>query len=241
MFTESELIRYKRQIEISFWDIKCQEKLKNSSVFVAGAGGLGNPVLYYIAAAGIGTIIVCDIDIVELSNLNRQILYNSSDIGNNKSETAVKKISMLNNNINVKYINSKAGWDTGDEIKNCDVIVDCLDNFESRHILNEISVQNNIPMVHGAVTEYYGQITFLQPNETPCLACFLPQDIKNELKGIVGAMAGIIGSIQAMEVIKYITDTGDLLKNKLMYIDVRSMNITTINIHKNSECKICST
>jgi adenylyltransferase/sulfurtransferase len=240
MFTENELTRYNRQIEISFWDIACQEKLKNSSVFVAGAGGLGSPVLYYLAAAGIGTIKVCDMDVVSLSNLNRQFLYNSEDIGNVKSETAAKKISMLNNNINIKHINSKAGWDTLDEIKTCNIIVDCLDNFESRHILNEISVQYKIPMLHGGVTEYYGQITFLQPGQTPCLACFIPQDVKNEVKGIVGAMAGIVGSFQAMEVIKYITDTGDLLKNKLMYIDLRSMNISIINIHKNTKCKICS-
>ena len=240
MFTETELIRYNRQMDISFWDRSCQEKLKNSSVFVAGAGGLGSPVLYYLAAAGVGTIKVCDIDEVSLSNLNRQILYNSEDIGKLKSETAAKKISALNNNINIKHINAKAGWDTLDEIKTCNIIVDCLDNFESRHILNEISLQCKIPMVHGGVTEYYGQITFLQPDETPCLACFIPQDAKSETKGIVGAMAGIIGSIQAMEVIKYITDTGDLLKNKFMYIDARSMDITTINMHKNPECKICS-
>ncbi|MCL2154147.1 MAG: HesA/MoeB/ThiF family protein [Leptospirales bacterium] len=241
MFTENELVRYKRQMEISFWDITCQEKLKSSSVFVAGAGGLGSPVLYYLSSAGIGTIKVCDIDVVDLSNLNRQILYSAEDIGNLKSETAAKKISMLNNNINIKHINAKAGWDTLDEIKTCNIIVDCLDNFESRHILNEISVQNKIPMVHGGVTEYYGQMTFLHPDETPCLACFIPQNIKKEVKGIVGAMAGIVGSMQAMEVIKYLTGTGDLLKNRLMYIDARSMDITTINIHKNPKCKICST
>ena len=240
MLTEIELIRYNRQLEISFWDRSCQEKLKNSSVFVAGAGGLGSPVLYYLAAAGIGAITVCDMDVVDLSNLNRQILYSSDDIGNCKSEAASKKISVLNNNVNVKHINSKAGWDTLDEIKSCNIIVDCLDNFESRHILNEISVQNNIPMVHGAVTEYYGQAAFLQPGETPCLACFISQDLKDSVNGVVGAMAGIVGSIQAMEVIKYITGTGDLLKNKLMYIDARSMNITAINIHKNPQCKICS-
>jgi len=239
MFTEAELIRYNRQMEISFWDRSCQEKLKNSSVFVAGAGGLGSPVLYYLAGAGVGTIKVCDIDEVSLSNLNRQILYNSEDIGNLKSETAAKKISALNNNINIKHINAKAGWDTLDEIKSCNIIVDCLDNFESRHILNEISVQYNIPMVHGGVAEYYGQITFLHPGETPCLACFISQDTKNDVKGIVGAIAGITGSIQAMEAIKYITDTGDLLKNRLMYIDARSMTVTVINIQKNLKCKVC--
>ena len=201
---------------------------------------MGSPVILYLAAAGIGTIKVCDPDAVELSNLNRQILYNSGDIGSLKSETAAKKISMLNNNINVKHINAKAGWDILDEIKSCNIIADCLDNFESRHILNEISVQNNIPMVHGGVAEYYGQITFLHPGSTPCLACFIPPNAKSEANGIVGAMTGIVGSIQAMEIIKYITDTGDLLKNRLMYIDARSMNITAINIDKNPKCKICS-
>lgn len=240
MLTDNELIRYKRQLEVSGWDISTQQKLKDSSVFVAGAGGLGSPVLYYLAAAGVGHIKICDRDKVELSNLNRQILYNTADEGMWKAQTASGKITLLNNTLKITYFNSEAGTALLDEIKECSIIIDCLDNFESRHALNRISLQTGIPMMHAGVSEYYGQMTFLQPGETPCLACFIPETIKKETKGIVGAMAGIIGSMQALEVIKYLTGTGDLLKNRLLYIDGRSMNFNSISIKKNPECKVCS-
>jgi len=240
MLTDNELTRYKRQLGISDWDSSTQTKLKDSTVFVAGAGGLGSPVLYYLAAAGIGHIKICDRDKVELSNLNRQILYGTSDEGMWKAETASSRISLLNDSIKITCFNKDAGWELLDEIKECNIIIDCLDNFESRHVLNRISLQTGIPMMHAGVSEYYGQMTFLQPGETPCLACFIPENIKKETKGIIGAMAGIIGSMQAIEVIKYLTGNGDLLKNRLLYIDGKSMNFTTINMKKNTECKVCS-
>ena len=240
MLTENELIRYKRQLEVSGWDKSTQEKLKSAAIFVAGAGGLGSPVLYYLAAAGVGHIKICDRDKVDLSNLNRQILYNTADTDNWKAETAAEKISQLNDGIKITYFNSEAGWSLLDEIKECCIIVDCLDNFESRHILNRISLQTGIPMMHAGVSEYYGQMTFLQPGETPCLACFIPESIKKETKGIVGAMAGIVGSMQAIEVIKFLTDTGDILKNRLLHIDGKLMNITTLTIKRNPDCKVCS-
>ncbi len=240
MLSEIELTRYKRQLEMPGWDISIQEKLKNASVFVAGAGGLGSPVLYYLAAAGVGHIKICDRDKVELSNLNRQILYSAADTDMWKAETASRKISSLNDSIKITSFNTDAGWNLLDVIKECDIIIDCFDNFESRHILNRISLQTGIPMMHAGVSEYYGQMTFLQPGETPCLACFIPENIKKETRGIVGAMAGIVGSMQAMEVVKYLTGSGDLLKNRLLHIDGKAMNITTINMKKNPECKVCS-
>jgi len=240
MITDSELNRYKRQLEISGWDISTQEKLKEATVFVAGAGGLGSPVLYYLASAGVGHIKICDNDRVELSNLNRQILYNTDDTGNWKAEAASKKISLLNDTITITRFNTMAGWDLLDEIKKCDIIIDCLDNFKSRHILNRISLQTGIPMMHAGVSEYYGQMTFLHPGQTLCLACFVPEKIKHEPKGIIGAMAGIVGSMQALEVINFLTGTGDLLKNKILYIDGKTMNITTISMKKNPECRVCS-
>ena len=240
MLSENEINRYKRQLQISNWDSSSQEKLKTSTVFVAGAGGLGSPVLYYLAAAGVGHIKICDRDRIDLSNLNRQILYGTSDTGKWKAETAASKIYSINDNIKITHFNADAGWELLDEISECKIIVDCFDNFESRHILNRISLQTGIPMIHAGVSEYYGQMTFLMPGETPCLACFIPENIKKETMGIVGAMAGIVGSMQALEVIKYLTDTGDLLKNRLLYIDGKTMNTTLINMKKNTECKVCS-
>lgn len=240
MLTQFETERYSRQIKISGWDVSTQEKLKASSVFVAGAGGLGSPVIYYLAAAGVGCIKICDNDKIEISNLNRQILYTPADTGKWKAETASEKISSFNNSVTVKYFPENLSMYHIDEVKGCDLILDCLDNFESRHLLNRISLQTDIPMIHTGVSEYYAQITFLQPGETPCLACFIPENLKKENNGITGAMAGIAGSIQALEAIKYLTGTGDLLKNRILYIDGKSMNFTTINISKNPQCKICS-
>lgn len=240
MLTEKELIRYKRQLDISSWDISTQQRLKDSSVFVAGSGGLGSPVLYYLAAAGVGQIIICDKDNVDLSNLNRQILYSNSDIGMSKAERASEKIKILNDDLKVTYYNGNAGWELIEQIRKCDLIVDCVDNFETRHILNRISLKTGIPMVHAGVSEYYGQMTFIQPGETICLACIIPEKIKSETKGIVGAMAGIVGSMQALEVIKYLTGKGDILKNRLLFIDGKSMSINTISVKKNPECKVCS-
>lgn len=240
MFNENELERYKRQIEIPGWDISTQEKLKNATVFVAGAGGLGSPVLYYLAAAGVGNIKICDRDKVELSNLNRQILYNISDAGMFKAEIASSRISQLNDSLIITCFNTEAGWDLYEEIKKCDIIIDCLDNFTSRHILNRISLESGIPMMHSGVSEYYAQMTLLKPGETPCLSCFIPETIRIEPKGIIGAMAGIAGSMQALEVIKYITGTGDILKNRMLHIDGKSMSITSVSIHRNPDCKVCS-
>lgn len=239
MLNENELKRYKRQMEIPGWDISTQERLKNSTVFVAGAGGLGSPVLYYLAAAGIGHIKVCDRDKIELSNLNRQILYKTSDTGMFKAETASERAADLNDSVRVTFFNSEAGMQMYNEIRDCDIIVDCLDNFSSRHILNRISLETGIPMMHAGVSEYYAQMTFLQPGVTPCLACFIPEEINITPGGITGAMAGIAGSMQALEVIKYLTGSGDILKNRLLHIDGRSMEITSIAIRKNPECKVC--
>jgi adenylyltransferase/sulfurtransferase len=240
MLTGYETERYSRQIRIPGWGAASQEMLRESSVFVAGAGGLGCPVIYYLAAAGVGRIIICDNDKIETSNLNRQILYAPSDSGKWKAETAAEKISYFNDNVNVKWFSDNLGMQHIDEIRKCNLIIDCLDNFDARHLLNRMSILTGIPMVHAGVSEYYAQMTFLHPGQTACLACFIPENMKKETAGITGAMAGIAGSVQALEALKYLTGTGDLLKNRILYIDGKTMGFTIINISKNPECKICS-
>ncbi len=240
MLTDSELIRYKRQLNIPGWDEDTQERLKKSSVFVAGAGGLGSPVLYYLAAAGVGHITICDRDRIEESNLNRQILYKSEDIGGFKAETASVRLSALNNTISISHVNSDIGSLEYSIISKCSLIIDCFDNFESRHILNRISLHNRVPMIHAGVSEFYGQVTFIQPGETPCLACFIPDYTPSATGGILGCVAGVIGSIQAVEAIKYLTGTGGLLKNRLLHIDLKTMSFAETRIKKNPECKICN-
>ncbi|HPS59226.1 MAG TPA: HesA/MoeB/ThiF family protein [Spirochaetota bacterium] len=239
MLTNDELERYSRHFLIEGWDQACQLKLKNSTVFIAGAGGLGSPVSLYLAAAGVGRLIICDMDKVELSNLNRQILYTVDDLNLSKAERAGHRLNSLNPSTEIITLNKKIE-DAVDAIKGADLILDCLDSFTSRLFLNSVSFKNRIPMVHAGVSGYYGQLTFIIPGTTPCLNCFISENTPQSSKGITGAMAGITGSMQAIEALKFLTGTGDLLAGKLLYIDCMTMRFNTMNMAKNPGCKTCS-
>ena len=241
MLSKAEIIRYNRQLLINGWGNEAQERLKQSTVFVAGVGGLGSPLLYYLAVAGIGTLKICDFDKIDLSNLNRQILHTENEIGILKVDSAYNTLINANPNITIIKVNEKLGEkNTPKIVGDADIIVDCLDNFYTRQILNETSVKKSIPMIHAGVSGFIGQITFIHPPDTPCLACFFPDKAKKEITPIVGATAGILGSLQALEVIKYLTGIGENLKNKLLFWDGLEMNFKTIKLQKNCNCKICS-
>lgn len=235
-----ERLIYDRQIGVPGWGASAQKRLKESTVFVAGAGGLGSPALFYLAAAGVGNLIVCDSDIVNTTNLNRQILHSFDKVGTDKAESARKTLAGLNPFVHITHIKKKINSDNAEQlINNADIIIDCLDNFKTRNVLNVVSVKKKIPMVHAGVSEMRGQITFLQPPETPCLACFLPWKDKKEKNNIVGAVAGVMGSLQALEAIKYLTGIGEPLKNRLLFWDGKSMAFEIIGIKKNSRCRVC--
>ncbi|MCU0847289.1 MAG: HesA/MoeB/ThiF family protein [Spirochaetes bacterium] len=230
---------YKKQLGINGWGKQIQDKIKETSVFIAGAGGLGSPVSLYLAAAGIGKLIICDNDRVEHSNLNRQILHGFNDIKRFKTDSASDRLKELNPYIEIKLYNEKITTNNSiNLVSGADIIVDCLDNFHTRFIINEVSVKKRIPMVHAGVAEMNGQVTFICPPETACLECFMPKKSKRGFS-IVGATAGIIGSIQAMEVIKYITGTGVNLKNRLLIFDGKNNRFESINLFRNPNCKIC--
>ncbi len=164
--------RYFRQLILPEFGEKGQAKLKKSSVLIAGAGGLGSPAALYLAAAGVGRLIICDHDHVELSNLNRQILHGTSDIGNDKSESAKQSLSELNSEILVESHSLTLDQKSIRELATgVDLILDCLDNIKTRMVLNSFSIQQNIPIIHAGVDGWTGQITFLHPPETPCMAC----------------------------------------------------------------------
>lgn len=240
MISKIELKQYERQILIKGWGTEAQEKIKNTTVFIAGAGGLGSSASMYLATAGFGRLIICDYDNVELSNLNRQILHNHKRIGMNKADSALITLRDINPSTDIVLIKEKITKKNAKKlIGNSDIIIDCLDNFQTRHILNKISVEFEIPMIHAGITEFHGQITFLNPPETPCLACFYSENPKKEIFPITGATAGIFGSLQAMEAIKYITGIGENLKNKILFFDGKEMRFSTINISHNLKCKIC--
>jgi adenylyltransferase/sulfurtransferase len=238
--SEQERERYHRQIIFPNWGADTQERLKKAHVFIAGAGGLGSPVSMYLATAGVGTLRICDCGEPELSNLNRQILHDDSRIGINKALSARETLERLNPDIRIetrtKYINDE----TVDEIiGTVDLIMDCLDNFDTRHVLNRYALRENIPMVHGGVSGMNGQITFLHPPETPCLWCIQPGSPPPVLFPIVGATAGVIGSLQALEAIKYLSGIGTLLKSNVLFWDGAAMDFMMLPQKKNQGCPVC--
>jgi molybdopterin/thiamine biosynthesis adenylyltransferase len=241
MLTADEIIRYTRQLPIKGWGTEIQIKLKRSRVFVAGTGGLGSPLLFYLTAVGVGNLIICDFDKIELSNLNRQILHSETTISMQKVDSTYSTLMERNRNISITRVYDKlTGKNAERLIDDAELIIDCLDNFQTRHILNEYSVKRGIPMIHAGVSEFQGQITFLHPPKTACLACFYPHTPKKEPVPIVGATAGVLGSLQAIEAIKYLTGLGENLNNRLLFWDGLEMRFESIMLSKNKNCKVCS-
>jgi molybdopterin-synthase adenylyltransferase len=240
MLSQEELNRYNRQILIPEIGSEGQERLKKAKVFIAGAGGLGSPVSIYLAVAGIGHIRIADHDVVDPSNLNRQILHWHRDIGRPKVESAWEKLSNLNPDIKIEIIS-----ETIDE-KNVaamtdgfDAIVDAMDNFPARYVLNKAAVEKNIAFFHGAVRGLEGRAMTIIPGKTACLRCMYHGIPPAEKFPVLGATPAVIGSIQATEVIKYLTGMGDLLTDRLLIYDGMEMTFKEFKIRKNPECDHC--
>jgi adenylyltransferase/sulfurtransferase len=230
--------KYTRQIML-FGD-EGQEKLKNAKVLVVGAGGLGSPISTYLTVAGVGKIILADFDSVELSNLNRQFLHHEKDVGREKIKSAEGKLLSLNPEIKVETIREKiTDENAGSVVPPCDLIIDALDNFDTRHVLNRLAVERNIPLIHGAVSGYRGQATTIIPGKTPCLCCIFPTSFKKEVFPVLGTTPGVIGSIQANEAIKYLTGQGKLLENRLLLWDGLSCSFSELKINKTENCPVC--
>ena len=230
--------KYSRQILL--FGEEGQEKLKNSKVLVAGAGGLGSPVSTYLAIDGVGKIILADFDSVDLSNLNRQFLHHEKDIGRLKVESAKEKLLSMNPDIEVETIPEMLTESNLEAlIPKCDVIVDALDNLATRQMLNRLAIKRRIPLIHGAVTGYDGQVTTIVPGKTPCFYCIFPRISKKEVFPVLGATPGIIGSIQANETIKFLTGQGKLLEGRLLFWNGLSGNFSEISLSKLNNCPVC--
>jgi len=238
MLTSDELKRYERQIDIFGKD--GQGKLKKAKVFIAGAGGLGCSISAYLTVAGVGRLRVVDNDIVALENLNRQILHWDNDIGKEKLESAAAKLKRMNSNVEVEVISetiTKGNID--DLVGDFDMIVDAMDNFAARYVLNKAALVKKIPFFHGAVHGFYGQATTIIPGKTACLRCIFPEAPPPTVPPVVGVTPGVIGCIQATEVIKYILGIGSLLENRLLMWDGLNGEVDELPLEKNPGCEDC--
>jgi len=236
---------YSRQTVLAELGKKGQEKLNRSKVVVVGLGGLGTISALYLALAGIGHLRLIDQDTVELNNLHRQVLYSLNNLRYPKVEAAADRIRQVNPSVKVEPFPENVRESNVDKlISGVDCIVDGLDNMQTRYLLNRASVRHNIPYVFGAAIGIEGNLSVFSPPETPCLECVLPNlDDRYlptcDVRGVLGATTGIIGSMQAMETIKLLAGMSDSLKGKLMVCDFRDMYFTTIEVFKRPDCSVC--
>lgn len=232
--------RYTRQMIIPNWGEETQRRLKASQVFIAGAGGLGSPVSFNLAVAGIGCIRICDFDAPELSNLNRQFLHDESRIGMNKAESARQTLSRLNPHVQVEAITEKIDEANVDRlVGDSALILDCMDNYPTRFVLNASAVRKGIPLVHGSIWGFEARVTFLHTPETACLSCIFKEAPPREVFPVLGATPGITGTIQAMEAIKYLAGVGSLLKGRLLCCDYLEMRFFEVKVRRDPHCSAC--
>ncbi len=231
--------RYLRQLEII--GKEGQEKLLKSTVTVVGVGGLGSAVAIYLVASGVGKLILVDPEVVELSNLNRQVIHWVKDLGKAKVESAKEKLRELNPEVEVVPIKARLSEVIDEVVREADVVVDALDNWDARHLLNEYCVKYGKVLVHAAVNELFGQLMTVVPGKGPCLKCVFP-NMRGGPKPIqvLGPMPGVLGTLEAIEVIKAITGYGELAVGKLVLIDAKTMTFSEVKVKRNPECPTCS-
>jgi molybdopterin-synthase adenylyltransferase len=245
--TDDQLLRYSRHLLLNEWSIEAQERLLTSHALVVGAGGLGSPVALYLATAGVGHITLIDHDTVELTNLQRQIAHTTARIGQAKVASAALSMLAINPEVRVHALHERA------EVKNlavlvqqADVVVDCSDNFATRHAVNNACVQQAKPLVSGAAVGFDGQISVYDSRQTahPCYACLFPPDVEFEeaacgAMGVFAPLLGIIGSMQAAEALKLLVGVTPSLAGRLQMLDARSMEWTQITTSRTPGCTIC--
>lgn len=238
--------RYHRHLLLPEVGETGQQRLLESKVLLLGAGGLGSPAGLYLAAAGVGTLGIVDMDVVDASNLQRQILHNIDRIGDRKVDSAKKTLTALNPDVNVVTYDTRLGADNVvNIISEYDLVIDGTDNFPTRYLLNDASVLTGIPVVHGSIFRFEGQVTVFAPGSGPCYRCLLPEPPPPELApscaeaGVLGVLPGIIGSIQALEAIKVLLDLGDPLIGRLLAYDALEEAFRTFNVRRDPACATC--
>jgi len=248
-FTDEQLERYARHIILKEVGGAGQKALLEAKVLVVGAGGLGSPLLLYLAAAGVGTIGIIDGDVVELSNLQRQVIHGTSDVGSAKVASAAEKIAALNSDVHVELMQERLTPENAAEIISAyDIIADGTDNFKTRHLVSDTCVALKKTLVSAALGPYEGQIATFKPHAgegLPCYRCFLPVEPEASSQrtcsdfGILGAVAGVVGSLQALEILKEITGVGEGLAGKLLMVDTFTMDMRKIGLPNDPACPAC--
>ena len=239
--------RYSRHLLIPEVGDEGQLKLLDSRILLIGAGGLGSPASLYLAAAGVGTLGIVDDDAVDATNLQRQIVHSTERLGEPKAESAKRTIEALNPDVTVKTFQERLTSENVDRIlgEGWDVIVDGADNFPTRYLLNDASVWHRIPVVHGSIFRFEGQVTVFKPHEGPCYRCLFPQPPPPELApscaegGVLGVLPGVIGSIQATEALKIALGIGDSLAGRLLLYDALAASFTEVSLRRDPSCPVC--
>lgn len=236
--SKSEIERYQRQLLVDSWD---QTRLKNARVLVVGVGGLGGISATYLAAAGVGHLRICDSDTVELSNLNRQILFTAEDIGKPKAALVAKRLSAQNREIKIETVSDKLiETNAGELASGCDLIIDGLDNHSDRLTLNKASFDLDIPFIYGAINEWQGQLSFFNPPKTACLACLMPEELHGPRPTpVFGALPGVIGSLQATLALRYLMTGENPLSNTLLIFRADTMAFETVTFERRPGCGVC--
>jgi sulfur carrier protein ThiS adenylyltransferase len=246
MLNDAELLRYSRHLLLEEVGETGQLALKNAKVLIIGMGGLGSPASLYLAAAGIGHLVLSDFDTIDVSNLQRQITYQSDDVGESKVEVTKRKLQQINPEIKVRSINkAMAAEQLTMELTMADLVLDCTDNMESRQLINKACVDAKVPLIVGAAIRFEGQLMFFDHSEadSPCYHCLFPSSEEQTLNcsnsGIIGPVVGTIGTLQALEVIKYFVGLPSGIKNKLKLFDGKTLDWQTFVINKDPKCKVC--
>lgn len=245
---DGHLLRYARHILLDELGIEGQERLLASRVLIVGAGGLGSPAAYYLAAAGVGQLVLADDDEVELSNLQRQILHTTARVGWPKAESGKLALAELNPGVRVQAsVQRLLGPDLDDAVAGVDIVLDCCDNFATRHAVNRACVKHRKPLVSGAAIRFAGQVSVfdMRSDDAPCYHCLFPEaDEAEELScattGVLGPLVGIIGSMQAAEAIKILTGMGESLAGRLLCLDALTMQWNNVRFRRDPQCPVCS-
>jgi len=220
---------------------KAQERLKNSTAFIAGLGGLGSPLALYLAAAGVGHLQLIDMDTVELNNLNRQVLHWDEDLGKRKAASASEKVKRINRTTDVEAFDLTIDDTNVDELTTrCDIILDAMDNFAVRYLLNAAAITHRVPFIHGAIYGYEGRLATVLPGKTACLECIYPHAPPRAVFPVLATTPGVIALLQATEAIKCLAGVGAPLNNELLIYDGETMAFEKVKVARNPECKACA-